>query len=651
MKRILSAGVFLLALGACKDNGTSTPQIVSVTISPDNQTVNVGGTLQLSASTRDDAGATQQNVAGTWQSLTPAVASVSTTGLLTGVAPGTVKVTATVRDKTDTATFTVSSPSATCTSGATMTLGQSATFTGAAATSLCLEGGASGAEYLVLPRFRSIPSTNFLNLSVTSGSITAATGFNPSRSPAPAAQPFTLFAPGNLHRDLGFERVLRERERELAPLAPGARAFQQARRAVRRSVAAAVPATGDLIPLNASTNACTNPSIRTGRVVAVTAHAIVVADTANPAGGMTDAEYTAFGIAFDTLAYPVDTDNFGVPGDVDGNGRAIVFYTRAVNELTPAGSSSYVGGFFYGRDLFPKTNQPGFTGCGGSNYAEMFYMLAADPNGVVNGNKRSKDLISRTSVATLAHEFQHLISASRRLYVLNTNNYDEDVWLNEGMSHIAEELTFYRAAGLTPGQDIDLAKIRASTAYINAFNTYESDNFGRLHEFLVSAESNSPYDSNDGGDDLETRGAIWSFLRYAADRKGGNQQQIWFNLVNSTLLGKDNLTSVLGVSIDDWFRDWAVSVYTDNTTAAAQPIFQQPSWNFRDIFPVLYPSAGTYMLQTRQLSTPVTLSLAAGAGAYLKGAVAAGAHGAVTFTSSTAGFPGSVFDVTVVRIK
>jgi hypothetical protein len=652
MKRFLSAGVFVLALAACNGgDGTSSPTLVSVTISPDNQTIQVGGTLQLAASTLDSKGTNTQNVSAAWVSLSPGVATVSATGLLTGVAAGTVKVTATVRDKVDTATFTVAAP-VNCNSAATLSVGQSSVLSGAQATTVCLGGGASGAEYLVMPRFRAGDGSQaFLGLTVTTSGATAATGFNPDRTPVAGAS-YSFFNP--LHRDYGIEALIRRREHELSPLVPGARSVYRSLQGIRRSTsAAAVPAVGDIVGLNASLRACDSIKVRFGRVAAVSQHAIIVADTANPAGGMTDAEYAAFATTFDTLAYPSDTQNFGTETDIDGNGHVVVFYTRAVNELTPAGASSYVGGFFYSRDLFPKTNQPGFTGCAGSNAAEMFYMLAADPNGVVNGNKRSKDLITRTSVATLAHEFQHLINAARRLYIVPNvtgQNWDEVVWLNEGMSHIAEELTFLRSGGLTPGQNFTYAGLGATPRTTSAVNTFQLDNLARFHEFVVSPEANSPYDGNNGGDDLETRGAIWSFLRYAADRSGQDQTQFWNHLVNNNKVGMDNLGDVLATNPDSWFRDWAVSMYLDDTPAATQAIYQQPSWNMRDIITGLYKIA-QYPLATRQLAaSPVTISLAGGAAAYFKGAVAANGAASVSLTSSTSGFPANV-DVVVVRLK
>src|SRR5690606_7400053 len=155
-----------------------------------------------------------------------------------------------------------------------------------------------------------------------------------------------------------------------------------------------------------STDGCTQPDYRTGRVVAVTERAVVVADTANPAGGFSEEEYRDFGLAFDGLVYPLAVETFGEPSDLDGNGRAIIFFTRAVNELTSPGSGSYIGGFFYDRDLFPRT---GAGACAGSNAAEMFYMMVPDPVRGTTENSFTKESVQRHTVAVIAHEFQHLI--------------------------------------------------------------------------------------------------------------------------------------------------------------------------------------------------------------------------------------------------
>ncbi|MFL5537423.1 MAG: hypothetical protein ACJ8J0_00435, partial [Longimicrobiaceae bacterium] len=83
----------------------------------------------------------------------------------------------------------------------------------------------------------------------------------------------------------------------------------------------------------------------------------------------------------------------------------------------------------------------------------MFYMLAPDPTGV-HGNVRSVAFVGGVTIGTLGHEFQHLINASRHLYVNGSTTF-EDFFLDEGLAHEAEELVFYRASGLSPGQNID----------------------------------------------------------------------------------------------------------------------------------------------------------------------------------------------------
>jgi hypothetical protein len=96
-----------------------------------------------------------------------------------------------------------------------------------------------------------------------------------------------------------------------------------------------------------------------------------------------------------------------------------------VNELTPANSASYVGGFFFGRDLFPVADTPTLQGCAGSNTGEMFYLLAPDPAGSINGNVRRTGFVDSVTTSVLAHEFQHLINASRRLYSAERQDFEE----------------------------------------------------------------------------------------------------------------------------------------------------------------------------------------------------------------------------------
>jgi len=439
--------------------------------------------------------------------------------------------------------------------------------------------------------------------------------------------------------------------RELAPLIPGARAWMTARKRTASGLVpglslSVIPSTatvGQLVTLNANAeSACNSPMMRTGRIAAVSSKAIVVADTTNPASGYTDADYQSIASTFDTLVDPTDTKAFGTPTDIDGNGHVVLFFTRAVNELTPARSTSYVAGFFYARDLFPATSTAGFDACASSNGGEMFYLMVPDPTGVVNGNRFAKDAVTNVVIGTLGHEYQHLINASRRMYVNTAATDFEETWLDEGLAHVAEELLFYARTGLKPRANIDATLLRTSAAYIDAFNNEAISNFARLGEYLGAPSSNSAFADND---DLATRGATWSFLRYAADHTGSDDGTTWFQLVNSTSTGVANLTRVFGAGLTTLARDWATSVLADDVTSA-EARYQQPSWNMRSIFGALQ-SNGAYPLATTTLtSTPSAVTVSGGSAAYLRFTVAAGKTATIQWST----LPSSV-QLTLVRTK
>jgi hypothetical protein len=371
---------------------------------------------------------------------------------------------------------------------------------------------------------------------------------------------------------------------------------------------------GETITLNAQARkTCEDPIQRTGRVVAVTERAVVIADTANPAGGFTDAEYEAIGRAFDTQVYPLGVRNFGEPSDIDRNGRVVLFYTRAVNELTATGAGSVVTGFFFSRDLFPRSSRGGST-CATSNEAEILYMLVPDPTGVA-GDRRSKESVQRTTVAVLAHEFQHLINAGRRMYVARAEVFEE-VWLNEGLSHIAEELMFYQESGLSPRQNLTMDRIRGSAGALNAYTGHQSQNVERLIRYYQRPDTASVM----GPDNLATRGAAWSFLRYGADRRGGSETALWQALVNTTTAGVANLRSALGAEPLAWMHDWTVASYADDLVAGVDARWSMPSWNFRSVMPDPTTTGTVFPLRvvTLQDRRPESVTLPRGGAAYFR---------------------------------
>lgn len=83
-------------------SGGGTPKIKSVSVSPSSASVAVGGTVQLTATSRPSAAVTFA-----WATSNASVATVSQTGLVSGVAAGTATISASASGKTGSATVTV----------------------------------------------------------------------------------------------------------------------------------------------------------------------------------------------------------------------------------------------------------------------------------------------------------------------------------------------------------------------------------------------------------------------------------------------------------------------------------------------------------------------------------------------------------------
>ena len=316
-----------------------------------------------------------------------------------------------------------------------------------------------------------------------------------------------------------------------------------------------------------------------------------------------------------------------------------------MNELTPVGADYFVGGFFNPRDLEPRIGPTADLNCAGSNEGEMFYMLVPTDDVGINGVKHTKGFVDSLTTGTIAHEFQHLINESHRLYVES-----EVVWLNEGLSHIAEELLYYRESGKGPRQNLNDNAIRVTDKPGYVFWKIDaSQDFSRLLSYITSPGANSPIADDD---ELATRGATWSFLRYMADHLGTNDGATWQQLVNSGTTGFGTLTKVLGGDPMPMIRDWAVANYVDDLGITTDARFLHPSWNFRDIYSTTFLSYKAYPLRVTNLpdNTPVSLSVRGGSASYARFTVPAGGDALVSFTSG-GGAPLSAFQFIVVRTK
>ena len=84
-----------------------------------------------------------------------------------------------------------------------------------------------------------------------------------------------------------------------------------------------------------------------------------------------------------------------------------------MNKLTPRGSNGFIGGFFFERDLFPTTDntQLGLEGCAGSNFGEMFYVLAPDSLAQFGDQRKKSDVVEQSRRARSRTSFS--ISSTR----------------------------------------------------------------------------------------------------------------------------------------------------------------------------------------------------------------------------------------------
>lgn len=134
----LSAGTATLTATVDAVNGTLAIEVTRsavghISLGPSNPTVREGETLQLTAEPRDVSGKVLTDRTIAWTSANPARATVSATGLVTGLTPGYVYIRATADSRTDSINFRVRSltpPAITQGPTAEMTPGASVSISG-----------------------------------------------------------------------------------------------------------------------------------------------------------------------------------------------------------------------------------------------------------------------------------------------------------------------------------------------------------------------------------------------------------------------------------------------------------------------------------------------------------------------------------------
>ncbi|MEE8133693.1 MAG: hypothetical protein V3T56_01470, partial [Gemmatimonadales bacterium] len=230
-----------------------------------------------------------------------------------------------------------------------------------------------------------------------------------------------------------FHHKLREWEREWAMLPPSAET------AIRGAPAAGIIKPGVERVFRVCPNTSCSGEFATVRAEAkyVGQHAVIYQDLAaldSADGGLRESDFAELGETFDADLYNVGTLAFGAESDIDGDGLVAILLTPVVNLLTETSlcDVSFIAGFFLSLDI-----NPGSAGDPRSNQAEVFYSIVPDPQGEFSCDF-TRDQVRRQVQTTFIHEFQHMISYHQ--HVILRGGTTEVLWLNEGLSHLSEEL-------------------------------------------------------------------------------------------------------------------------------------------------------------------------------------------------------------------
>ena len=640
----LIASLFVAVCSSCHgDKSTGPPSgmgpVASIAVSASgSSSVFIGASITLTAAARNATGVALTGQTFVWSSSDPLVASVSASGVVTGVSAGVASISAGIDTVVGRTTVIVSASAAqlSCTGVTPLTLnvGDVHQLTGLERSSLCIGGGA-GSEYAL------IAFNSSLDTSATASTValTATGTVSVSNPPTPqviAGGP--PIAAQRARRDVGFEMRMRAMERrELNPRFGAARAWYANRGrqgSGRKGLSAIIniptnAPVGTLVSLNGNaTSACSAPQPRGATITAISNHAIIVVDTLAPANGFTTADYQNFAATFDTLIYPIDTLNFGVPTDIDNNGHVVLFFSPIVNQLSSNSSGSYVGGFFFSRDLFPLTTtvvgSDTLSGCAGSNLGEMFYLPVVDPAQQFNRFFPDTVTVRVHLLTTLVHEFQHLINAGRHLYVNTTSTSLEESWLDESQAMLAQELLYYHVSGFAPKQKLTYATISTGA---NSNGTQLSIANGDLIEslqdvsvYIQTTESSTPFNNTEN---IQTLGSGWQFMRYMLDHTAAGAQYTFSRAIDNGLVpGFANVSNVFSMSLPTLattYQSWAIAQYVDGTGLSSNTAYSNPSWNFRSVIDGIF-NLSEYELATRPLlpATPVSVALRGGGASYMR---------------------------------
>jgi hypothetical protein len=286
-------------------------------------------------------------------------------------------------------------------------------------------------------------------------------------------------------------------------------------------------------------------------------HTLLYVDVETPPLFLTEAEAEDLGRTYDEGIYATDRSYFGDESDINHDQKVTILLSPVINRMTPAGaaeSEGFIAGYFLPNDLLPGLLDSRLT-----NAMEIFYSMIPDPTGQF-GNVFPKDRTLPIIEGVLAHEFLHMILFNYRVLIYGHGyvaNYMEDLWIEEGLAHIAENLSGYESSNLARA-NLELA---------------DPGNVTLIY----------------GGNELEERGASFLFFRYLGDRFGAS---IYKNLVQSKKAGVANVEAATAELFNELFADWSAACYLSGRGITSDERFNYSSIDLQGDFKPLYTITG-----------------------------------------------------------
>lgn len=202
------------------------------------------------------------------------------------------------------------------------------------------------------------------------------------------------------------------------------------------------------------------------------------------------------------------TSTFGSFSDINNDGVVVALITSQVNKLSTGGG--IVTGFFWSGDLVS-----------GYNNMEIVYLSTPDSAGVYGPKVSNAFAMSNFLPGVFFHETQHLINYYQHVVVKGGTS--EKAWLNEGLSHLAEDLIGYNL-----------------------------ENYSRYDLYLAAPHNNSITPS--GSPSLAQRGGIYLMLRYLYEQSG-NSSSFVGRMVQTSDTGATNVVNAYA-GTDSTFNEW-----------------------------------------------------------------------------------------------